>query len=363
MKTYTFISLLLLLLAVTSCSTYQQVNTRINPDGSMEREFFAHGDSAFMAGSTDNNPFLFLLDDRWKITRHDSVFVRNLLGEDVKLNVSTYAKFSSPEEFSKTVQARTNLKQLALPHETLKKYFRWFYTYYTYTAVYSTIRDNLPLPLDFYLSDSEQYIFFQGDASAFEGMNGIEQAEILDDITSKFEAWFQHCEFIITLKAFTGQLHESGNSEYATQIPALHEQLFDMIKQDMNDINITSKFIASLLDKYFDNDFFSEFQAKNASFIENKIEQNGLLLALFEHKFYFNLEMPGNVVQANTNLRENNALVWKVDAYRFLAHNYTLKAESRKANVWAFVVATVLLLGIGLTIFISKKKYTSSFSA
>lgn len=343
MKTYKFTALLLLLL-ITSCSTYQQVNTRINRDGSMEREFFAYADSAFMAGNADSNPFLFLLSDKWTVTPYDSIFIRSLLGEDVKLNVSARATFNSPEDFSHTVQARKSLQQLALPRETLKKHFCWFYTYYTYNAVYTTIRDSLPLPIDTYLTDREQRILFQNDASAFEGMNGVEQADLLDDITGKFEIWFQHCEFKITLDAFAEQLRESGETTYSIQIPSLHHTLFELIKKNIDDINITSEFIASLLDKHFNSDFFSSFQAKNNQAIENRVEQKTALLALFEYKLYFSLDMPGKMIQANTRLRDDHSLVWKVDAYRFLTHDYVLEAESRTANSWAFVV-TVLLLG------------------
>lgn len=349
MKKYKLISLLLLLL-ITSCSTYQQVNTRINRDGSMEREFFAYADSAFMAGNADNNPFLFLLSDKWSVTPHDSVFIRNLLGEDVKLNISARAKFNSPEDFGHTVQARKSLQQLALPRETLQKRFRWFYTYYTYNAVYTTIRDSLPLPIDVYLTNREQRILFQNDASAFEGMNGIEQAELLDDITGKFERWLQHSEFKITLDAFAQQLRESGEATYSTQIPSLHHTLFELIKKNIDNINITPRFIATLLDKHFNNTFFSGFQAKNNQAIENRVEQKTAVLELFEHKLYFSLELPGNVTQANTRLRDDHSLVWKVDAYRFLTHDYVLEAESRMANVWAFVVTILLVIAICLLI-------------
>lgn len=44
-------------------------------------------------------------------------------------------------------------------------------------------------------------------------------------------------------------------------------------------------------------------------------------------------------------------LVWKVDAYRVLADNYRLQAESRVMNIWAFVL-TGLLLVVALILFI-----------
>ena len=60
MKTNYFIMAMLLLLSVTSCSTYYRMSSRIEKDGSIYREIYAQGDSAFLAGDKTHNPFLFI---------------------------------------------------------------------------------------------------------------------------------------------------------------------------------------------------------------------------------------------------------------------------------------------------------------
>ena len=61
MKTNHSIATLLLLLSLgmTSCSTYYRMTSRIDTNGSMHREVYARGDSAFIAGDKTHNPFLF----------------------------------------------------------------------------------------------------------------------------------------------------------------------------------------------------------------------------------------------------------------------------------------------------------------
>lgn len=57
------------------------------------------------------------------------------------------------------------------------------------------------------------------------------------------------------------------------------------------------------------------------------------------------------MISANTTFRDREYLVWKVDAYRLLAGEYSLTARSRVPNVWAFILTGVLiLLGIGFWI-------------
>ena len=50
MKTNYFLITMLLLLSMTSCSTYYRTTSRVERDGSMYREIYAQGDSAFIAG-------------------------------------------------------------------------------------------------------------------------------------------------------------------------------------------------------------------------------------------------------------------------------------------------------------------------
>ena len=78
MKTNYFLITMLLLLSMTSCSTYYRTTSRVERDGSMYREIYAQGDSAFIAGDKTHNPFLFQPDANWQLVNLDSTI--KLLG-------------------------------------------------------------------------------------------------------------------------------------------------------------------------------------------------------------------------------------------------------------------------------------------
>ena len=50
MRTYKWMAVIVLLLSMTSCGTYYRMVSQVNSDGSMHREVYAYGDSAFLAG-------------------------------------------------------------------------------------------------------------------------------------------------------------------------------------------------------------------------------------------------------------------------------------------------------------------------
>lgn len=345
MKTSRIFPIWILILCMTSCSTYHVINTRINRDGSMTRGLSTVGDSAFMNGDNSHSPFLYILNDEWAITRYDTVTAFEFMNDKVKFNVRAERTFASPAAFSRKMQAKENLKALAVPREELKKQFCWFYTYYTYSAVYKNLSDSLPISLNLFLSDAEQRVLFQGEMSALKGMNGMERYEVLDGMSAKFENWFKRCEFEITYDAIIIELRNNTKTSYNDRLADVRDSVYNSIKFDAQEADhLTCEKVSHQLDSYFHTTLFSTFVSQNEQKIGDLIEQKQKLLALFEHNIYFSLEMPGTVVEANTELRNQDALIWKVDAYRFLSHDYVLKAQSRTCNVWAFVATTLLLL-------------------
>ena len=85
--------------------------------------------------------------------------------------------------------------------------------------------------------------------------------------------------------------------------------------------------------------------------MEQVFEEKCIVTQLFEYQIKFEQAMPGELLSSNTVSAEDGMLVWKVDAYRVLADNYRLQAESRVMNIWAFVL-TGLLLAVALILFI-----------
>ncbi|MDR0835912.1 MAG: hypothetical protein LBN11_04945 [Tannerella sp.] len=171
-------------IGIYSCSsTNFRIITTIRPDGSCLREIYTKGDSAFLAGDWSENPYLFRLDSSWRITPAVDNHYEH------EYNVKIAKTFHSIDEISSGLQFDKDLRPLVAPEETLQKRFRWFYTYYSFKTVYPTIPVQPPVPIDRYLDKSEQKMWFQGDFSAYAGMNGGELKDVLDDIEKRFGIW------------------------------------------------------------------------------------------------------------------------------------------------------------------------------
>ena len=88
MRTYKWMAAIVLLLGMTSCGTYYRMVSQVNSDGSMHREVYAYGDSAFLAGDRNHNPFLFRIDSGWEVSNLDSVVKFNCWGDTFTYSVS-----------------------------------------------------------------------------------------------------------------------------------------------------------------------------------------------------------------------------------------------------------------------------------
>ena len=346
MKTNYFLITMLLLLSMTSCSTYYRMTSRGERDGSMYREIYAQGDSAFIAGDKTHNPFLFQLDTDWQIVNLDSTLKFNFWGEEEKLNVKACRNIPLINgEYFSISNGKEQMSSLAIPTEQLKKRFKWFYTYYIYTATYKELPDKGPVPLDKYLNKEEQIIWFRGDNAAFSGMNGIEQNDKLDKLEAKFGEWYNRSQYEIIWEVIRQFTSQKGDTVYVNRLNELKETVYTNHlsgKDSCGDAGIDD--VCALFDKVGQTNYYSELYKAHAKAMDNMCEQKIKIAEVFYHAIQFELTMPGTLLSSNASLSTNNIMVWKIDGLRLLTGNYVLTAESRVINYWAFGLTLLIIL-------------------
>ena len=348
MKTNHSIATLLLLLSLgmTSCSTYYRMTSRIDTNGSMHREVYARGDSAFIAGNKTHNPFLFQLDTDWQIVNLDSTLKFNFWGEEEKLNVKACRNIPLINgEYFSISNGKEQMSSLAIPTEQLKKRFKWFYTYYIYTATYKELPDKGPVPLDKYLNKEEQIIWFRGDNAAFSGMNGIEQNDKLDKLEAKFGEWYNRSQYEVIWEVIRQFTSQKGDTVYVNRLNELKETVYTNHlsgKDSCGDAGIDD--VCALFDKVGQTNYYLELYKAHAKAMDNMCEQNIKISEVFYHAIQFELTMPGTLLSSNASLSTNNIMVWKIDGLRLLTGNYVLTAESRVINYWAFGLTLLIIL-------------------
>jgi hypothetical protein len=332
MKTNQIITLSILSIVLASCSSaYYNVVTHIDRNGSGWREIQT---TTSTTGSI-TELFPYDLSYGWEIFQTDTL--EQYPSGAIKQNVKIGKRFNSIKDLPAGLRSDIIFP---IAEESLKKRFRWFYTYYDFVAIYPELSYKGRVPMENYLNKSEQKFYFQGDMSAYEGMNGIELKEELDDIEKRFLKWYNLTMFE---ENFDIILHYSEN-DFRSKLPTVKDTLYSILeKQNAEEASMED--ISLALDKYFSTNFFTKLFSKNELEMNNMLEERlKIMEALSKYNILYELTLPGKILAANTCLRNDGALKWNVNLYRFLADDYALSAESRKANFWAFAVTLLLVV-------------------
>ncbi|GHT05360.1 hypothetical protein FACS189423_09400 [Bacteroidia bacterium] len=356
----TWIALSIVVIGMASCVTNYKMTTTIRPDGSCLREIYAQGDSAFLAGNPAKNPYLFYLDSGWQITPVATENVPDRFGNEYNVKVSK--TFRSIGEIASGLQLDEDVRPVAAPVESFQKHFRWFYTYYSFKAVYPDISAKIPVSIDNYLNKSEQKLWFQGDFSAYAGMNGIELKDEMDNIEKEFWKWYARNIFESNFEAVYDFEKLSGNNPYISQIQSVKDTLFQALFKNFMSIDnqIETADIYQALDKNFKTNYFSNSYKNNQQPIDRLVETKEeplkkLIENLFDKEIEYELVIPGKLIYANTSVNRQDTLIWKVNAFRFTTDDYELVAESRTVHIWAFGIA-FLLLALSIYCFVKAKR-------
>ena len=335
MKTNKMIICVIIGLVITSCmSEKYRIVTHVDRDGSCRREIH----TTIAMTDSISSIFPYDLSSGWEIFQTDTI-VDEYLSPKSKKNVTISRKFDSAEELSTGLRSN---RIFPIAKESLKKRFRWFYTYYTVTAVYSEVTNKGQVPMDNYLNKEEQKFYLQGDMSAYKGMNGYELKQLLDDIETRFLEWYSRSVYEECLDV----IRQIADAEFRSKLPVVKDTLYFMNKKQINENKSSTGEICVMLDKYFATDYFSNVYAENKQEMDVKLEARTKLTdELLKVNIQYDLTLPGTIRIANTDLQNTDGvLTWNVNLFRFLTDDYTLTAESRTVNVWAFVVSLLLIV-------------------
>lgn len=387
MKTPTRILILIAAVsALTSCIKPDNMLTVINSDGSCYKEFSNNAGSDFILGNnlTEQNNFPVSVDSTWKISwkledstkistefplrqsAMDSIVASMPDEKDPKtskiqkkkpvFDVVIRKDFKSVEEMGTNFKLRESHEWSKMKVKySLDKKFRWFYTYYTYKETYPKIETNFKTPIDSFMTKEEATYWFTGEPNIFKGMNGIEIREAVGSIENKYNQWFGKNlwdnEFDILLSNF--DLMETAPVS-KDSLSRAKETIFNAKVKSDKDFNMEK-----LLNDYFKTKAFSIYW-KNKESLLKKYEDNfdkQEFVALFTKEFNYKLCMPGRVTPKENVVMQGDTLSWKLTAYRMVYNDYVIEAESRKANVWAFILSgLIVVLAIGSFWYKPKRK-------
>lgn len=357
-----FILLFAIILLVPSCTSKPiDMLTGINPNGSCYREFSEAPDSMFLMGdkSEKHNPFPVFIDSTWQISwtfgdskprtdfplskaTFDSISKNKSQQSKENIVVRIRRNYQSVEELDSLFRLKNanDWGKVKVKH-SLDKKFRWFYTYYTYKETYKKIKLDFDIPVEKYMTKEEAQFWFTGKPEILKGMNGLEIREYVGKIEDNYNKWvirnLWNEEFKVVLKNYDSLAQKPVTKE---ELRTLNDSIYNSKINNSMDFDIIK-----VLNTYFKTNAFSMLSAKENCPLKKFEEDTNLEFAFFfSQAINYKLNLPGDIIQANNAVVVGEVLTWKLTPQRLIPDDYILEAQSRKANVWAFILTGLIVI-------------------
>jgi hypothetical protein len=368
-KVFRNAAILLLLLLAGSCLDYS-VTTRVNRDGSVFREYRVRGDSAKIFDGSLMIPS----GPEWKISHRwgPKNEKDTLSGEKQYIYIAsrTFRDIDELNSWLATDTASGNVR----PDITLKKRFRWFYTYYTYSEIYPMSFPFQKIPVDSFLTDLEQSRIMDDDRTAYSPrdrkliwkvkdteynysradsieMNKIDEvsgqklmrwmnASIIEDYLDVLVKHFKDEAVVKDLSRKKEAWINAGSKK-----PDFKQVEFASISF-LNAVGDSLTGSGRLQELYENNpDVFAEFNSKLKKVDEFDMDDS------YSHI----LTLPGKVYSTNSEKVDFTEMEWHIEKLFFFMKDYEMKASSRVANPWIMVLSGLLAVGLIAVLFSRRK--------
>lgn len=339
MKTVRLLVVILLMIILNSCTTYYYVYTDVSKDLDVDRSVLA---SSADGSSVD---FPFETAGVWSVSKLPEAVETDFYDTKEKM---THKAFRSGKIEDVALMREAGDNPLLSPSESLDKRFRWFYTYYDYSAEFKGLKDRLPLPLEGYITEEQLELFFRG-ANPPEGWNGVEMYCLLDDINQNFAKWHSDATYYVMCDIFEPYC----TKQQVIALDTLKNRFMEGIEREVMFAMKPDEFEDRLAAVLPDSGFGRIYE-DNSEAIDKAYEEATEIIGCFETAFMYTVDLPGRYVAGNAVDFLDDCPTWKVDAYRLMLGDLKLSATSRQVNVWAFLLtfaAIVLLLQIFAKVF------------
>ena len=329
------IGLIVLISMLFSACVDIEVTTVLNSDGSLDRIVEVNSSSELK----DYANLPFPIDSSWQIS-----YKLDTTAKDKKHNYIFKKHYSSVDEMNNDYQNIANSLSKFNRKVKIENKFRWFYTYITYEEKYEKLAKGNYRPFNQYLSDIEKEArkFDKGDSA--ENIDNMDRKQVdayLKDIDKKFEKWFEDNLKEEMLIAIEQDMKNNQVIEITKEaLRAKSDTIYQLI-DSLGGTDMKLQFYSSL-NELFNTEEFDKIKKSKYSHLE-EFEQR-IEYIIKQTGFKYNLQMPGLLLDANTEVIKGNQLSWQFEPIEAFFIETSQKAKSRIINVWAFWVSGIFLL-------------------
>ncbi|MBN1789370.1 MAG: hypothetical protein JW830_02660 [Bacteroidales bacterium] len=365
-----FLAFSMLLILAGSCLDYT-VKTRVNKDGSIYREYLVRGDSADVFQGSLRIPS----GNPWQISHlYDHKDKDDSTSDESQYVYKASRTFKNQRELNQWMDSDTSRTTEKI-RVSLKKSFRWFYTYYDYRETFPMSFPFQKIPVDSFLTELEQAVIKEDPRVAYSPAkrkmiwkkdtvefqynpkDSLEMKKIIEQCEEKTFRWMTASyveEFISLLET------HFGDNPATRQVRQLDDQLTDVVFKKTHFMSLDSlgvELLITLGDSLLGAGGLKELYAGNrAAFLPIREKLEHLDFLENTDDYYQSLTLPGTVFSTNADEVKGAQLNWDFSPESFMMKDYEMYATSRTANPWIISVTGVLAVLLAIVLFLGRKK-------
>lgn len=346
MKPTLNILLLAILIFFVSCEHNVSMETTVHEDGSLDKTIILE-----LEDTTKN--FLGIgSDSGWKmktVPMEDST--KEKRKDDKKWKVTYQKKFASSEEANQALAGDSD--SLFRVSSKFEKKFKWFYTYLYYSDTYHKI-NRMALPPDDYIA-KEDYGFIErlpAEGSLISKADSLYLADLHKKI---FDVYGLEALFQMYYSLNEKLIAESGIEKRWLDTLRNHKTpLFELLSKNQN---LPDDYLYRAMDSLGIPFPYEKMQTRYEMINTEQEAKLNFINHASEGKYTHIITMPWPIVRTNADSVLNERLQWNPPSLKFLLSDYTMYAEARKANYWAFAISVGVLI---FTVYLFFRKRNST---
>ena len=328
--------------------------TDVHPDGSIGKTIVFEGDSAEIV---DVHLALMKETDwkrEWTKVEGDKSNPKASKEDNKdKYKLTLSREFKSVQALNTSMNpADTNLLTIRT-NSTLDRKFRWFFTRYIYEETVINANPFKALSYHNFLSEEEMRLI------------------CLTDNARASDPKFDSVSYKVTEKKFENFLYRSMYEDfYQCLVPILNEDksLTLTIQELENKKDLIYNYLVDSIkgdkpaeilegfEKVLNNPAIEIIKSKYLSRFDRFSKKMAFYLESSDDSYKFSIRMPGLLLATNSAKIEGSATEWEVSFNDFAFKDFTMKAESRMVNTWAFIVAGFILFAAFAGLFVAIRR-------
>ncbi|MFM9838135.1 MAG: hypothetical protein ACKVOQ_07710 [Cyclobacteriaceae bacterium] len=325
--------LVLFVVLLSSCEHAVEMKTIVHADGSLDKTIVLESADSTLA---EHNYLGIDKPQGWQVDV-----------QQINDNAKSRAEKKKQDKkflytFKKSFHTDTEANdELAKPSDSLfritskfESRFRWFYTSMYYSDTYRAI-NRFDLSTEDYLTE-EDFQFIDNLPAEGKSISKADSLFLIGLNERIFDHYGNRAYFDEHYKILTDLIKDDPQRE---KLQAQHEAIFQSMDKRKD---IEEDFLPKLADSLgVSIDFTSAEYKKRKLAAENKLKFASWAA---EGKYRHVIEMPNEIVAHNADSVRENTFYWSPSYLKFLFRDYTFFAETRKPNIWAWVVSLIVLI-------------------